>query len=71
MNNQELFQLLKSVNATRELIMKEIRKIEWQHLAANDLKFEAILSYNKKYNCGLVEAKTEVEKFMENITERN
>ena len=67
MNNQDLFALLKSINASRELVMKSIRKIDWQHLAANDLKVEATVQYARQHKVGLLVAKEAVESFISNI----
>ena len=66
MENQDLFALLKSNDATRRLLMKEVKKVDWQHLAANGFKVEAIMNYRDKHGTGLVESKEAVESFIRN-----
>lgn len=66
MSNQQLFNLLASIEKSRHMVIEEIRarNIAWQHLADNGLKVEAILSYRQKYECSLKEAKEAIDAFL-------
>jgi hypothetical protein len=67
MDNQELFAILKSIDASRRLIMKEVLKLDWQHLAANGLNVEAIMKYREKHKTSLVDSKNAVESFISSL----
>jgi len=64
MNNQQLFNLLASIDATRAIVIAEIRKLDWQHLAANGLKIDAIVVYRNKFKVDLKNAKEAVDSFI-------
>jgi hypothetical protein len=67
MDNQVLFALLKTNDEQRKILVAELCKLDWQHIAANGFEVEAILCYYRKHGGSLVEARTKVKSFMELI----
>lgn len=72
MTNQKLTELLKSVDATREILIAQIRErdMDWQHLVSYGLKAQAITAYYRKHGTTLKEAKDVVDAFAASIKEK-
>lgn len=67
MENMALFELLRSIEKTRQMVLDEIRSrnIDWRHLVVNDMRIEAVMAYRKQHGTSLTESKEIVDAFAE------
>jgi len=64
MNNQKLFNLFASIKESHRIVSAEILKLDWELIAANGFKAEAIFAYRDKFKVTLVEAKKAVDEYV-------